>query len=155
MIVVFSLPPKSAPQALVGRLFFCDVFYCAMVYDESTNAKNKNWGKHHMSETAPEKFYTDQDRAGDERSLYGDMIRSRDFGEIKQYPTDQLNQLGNYWKDQLQNPERSPRARKDIDRLLGRTVFELVMRNIDHVALSKQQAEEDAAWAAYTQELAE
>jgi hypothetical protein len=99
--------------------------------------------------------YYDRDKAGDERSLYGDMHRSRDFGEVKQWGTGELYELGNYWKDQLGNPERSPRARKEIDLLIGRVAFELVMRNRDHVELSKQQFEEDEAWAEYSREHAE
>lgn len=107
-----------------------------------------------VSETAPDQGYYDQPKPGNHRSLYGDMIRSRDFGEQALYPTHQLYELGGYWKDQLTNPERSPRARIEIGKLVTRTSFEITMRQRDHIALSQRQLEEDQMWDEYMQELA-
>lgn len=106
-----------------------------------------------MSNEIADQGYYDQKKAGEERSLYGDMIRSRDFGEQAKWGTHALYELGGYWKGQLENPERSPRARIEIGKLVVRTSFEITMRERDHVALSKQQAEEDAAWAEFAKEM--
>lgn len=84
-----------------------------------------------MSETIADQGYYDQERAGDSRSLYGDMIRSRDFGEQSMWPTEQLLELGHYWTGELHNPERSPRALGEIDKLIARAAFELVGRQND------------------------
>jgi hypothetical protein len=100
-------------------------------------------------EQQPDQGYYDRDKAGDERSLYGDMIRSRDFGEQEKWSTHALYELKHYWESQRINPERSRRALGEIALLVTRTDFEIDMRSVDHVALSKRQAEEDAAWEAW------
>lgn len=95
-----------------------------------------------MSEQLEQGYY-DQEKAGDERSLYGDMHRSRDFGEQDKWPNAKLLELGAYWKEQLQSPERSPRAKKEIDILLSRTAFELVMRQNDIIRTSMASIDDE------------
>jgi hypothetical protein len=91
-----------------------------------------------------QKDFIEQTRPGEARSLYGDMIRSRDFGDQRYFPDAlAIRAIGNYWKDQLQNPERSPRARKEIDTLLGRITFELVGRQNDIVATSMAELDNE------------
>lgn len=113
-----------------------------------------------MSEKIEDQGYYDQDRPGDERSLYADMHRSRDFGEWTRYGerrlygTEELCQLKNYWNEQLDNPERSPRARIEIGKLVVRAGFEIDSRQSEHTLLSQRQIEEDLAWDEYVKELA-
>lgn len=67
-------------------------------------------------------------------SLYAEMVRSRDYGDHRFYPDyNQLRTLGDEWTMELANPLRSERAKKDIDTLLGRITFELVMRQNERI----------------------
>lgn len=96
-----------------------------------------------MSEQQPDQGYYDQEKVGDERSLYGDLHRSRDFGEQDKWPDAKLRELGTYWKEQLVSPERSARAKKEIDTLLSRTAFELVMRQNDIIKTSMANLDDE------------
>lgn len=83
-------------------------------------------------ETQQGYYEAPQPRVEDTPSLYAEMLRSRDYGDRSRYPNDEaLRAMGDYWADQLHSPERSPRAKKEIDVLLGRISFELVMRQND------------------------
>lgn len=69
-------------------------------------------------------------------SLYAEMYRSRDYGDARVRPDDaELRSIGSYWTAELNSEYRSPRARKEIDLLLGRISFELVMRQNELLGL--------------------
>lgn len=64
-------------------------------------------------------------------SLYAEMHRSRDYGDTRYYPDyGELRAIGDTWADELENPLRSERAKKDID-TKRRITFELVRRQIE------------------------
>lgn len=69
-------------------------------------------------------------RPEDVPSLYAEMLRSRDYAENR-YDSQSLLALGEYWTHQLDSEYRSPRAKEDIHRLIGRISFELVMLGKD------------------------
>lgn len=62
-------------------------------------------------------------------SLHAEMLRSRDYGDKRYYPDyGDLRAIGDTWTDELRNPLRSERARRDIGKLTLRITFELVQR---------------------------
>lgn len=89
-----------------------------------------------MSETAPDAGYHEApgQRVDALPSLYAELYRSRDYGDARLGPGDaRLREIGAYWTGQLENEYRSPRAKKEIDCLLGRISFELIMRQRDYL----------------------
>jgi hypothetical protein len=63
------------------------------------------------------------------RSLQGELLRSRDYGDERIYPdTDVLVEAGRYWSKELDSDQRSLRAKTDIERIISRIAFEIVQR---------------------------
>jgi hypothetical protein len=68
-------------------------------------------------------------------SLHAEMVRSRDYGDKRYYPDyGELRAIGDTWADELDNPLRSERAKKQIQVLIGRITFELVSRQNDYIS---------------------
>jgi hypothetical protein len=61
-------------------------------------------------------------------SLYAAYEYSHDYADEEVWCTKRLSELAIYWSNELKSDERSPRAKTEIDRLLGRIVFEIDMR---------------------------
>lgn len=67
-------------------------------------------------------------------SLYREMYHSRDYADRDENSEYKLNNhylrmIGEFWALRKHDPDTSPRAVGDIDKLLGRVSFEMVMRN--------------------------
>lgn len=78
-----------------------------------------------------EKLYTEV------QSIQSELIRSRDYGDTTQYPTDHLEHIGQYWSAEKRSPWRSERCREEIEVLVGRVAFELTMRDREVEQLDK------------------
>lgn len=62
-------------------------------------------------------------------SEYAATIQSRDFGDTRIFPdVDALKELGHYWALELNNPQRSERSKQEINKIIGRVVFEIHSR---------------------------
>ncbi|HET8884549.1 MAG TPA: hypothetical protein VFM68_03710 [Candidatus Saccharimonadales bacterium] len=62
-------------------------------------------------------------------SLYEEMLQSRNYADKNAYPDiENLEQLEGHWQNAQSDPERSRRGIKQIDVLLGRIAFEIMMR---------------------------
>ena len=66
-------------------------------------------------------------------NLHWAMGETKDYAdrnESNEYITshEQLREIGNFWAIRRHDPETSPRALQDIELLIGRVSFELVMR---------------------------
>lgn len=75
-----------------------------------------------MNET-PKTFHVETPEYVPSTSLYGEMIRSRDYTGMSH---ERLTLIGNYWSQELKSEERSPRAKVEIDKLLTRVAFEIM-----------------------------
>ncbi|MDB5186726.1 MAG: hypothetical protein JWM07_198 [Candidatus Saccharibacteria bacterium] len=63
-------------------------------------------------------------------SEYRASLQSLDYGDVRVFPdTSALIRLSDYWADEMQNPERSGRSKKEIEKILVRISFELHSRN--------------------------
>ena len=65
------------------------------------------------------------------QSLYAEQQRSEEYADDTLYSTERLYAAEEYWREQLVNPERSPRSNPDIHMVLARLDFELMMRNLE------------------------
>lgn len=62
-------------------------------------------------------------------SEYGEMQRSRDFGDKRVYPdVGALRELHEYWTERRLDPDCNERSDGTIRLILGRLSFELTMR---------------------------
>lgn len=85
-------------------------------------------------ENVDQGYYESAPRVEDKPSLYAAMHRSRDYGDKRIFPNPvEIWQTGGYWRDQLENPELSARAKKDIGLLVVRATVEIVMQQKDMV----------------------
>jgi hypothetical protein len=64
------------------------------------------------------------------QSQYGASVISRDFGDKRLFPdVTSLIAIRDYWSTEQLNSERSSRAVDEIQKILGRVVFEIAARN--------------------------
>lgn len=62
-------------------------------------------------------------------NLHYEVQKSTDYSSEEIFPdVAQLRELAIHWKLQQCDPERSPRSRPDIEKILGRLIFEIVYR---------------------------
>lgn len=66
-------------------------------------------------------------------SLYSETLRSLNYSDRDDdgnyvHDNARLREVGNFWALRRHDPETSPRALGEIERLVGRISFELVMR---------------------------
>ncbi len=65
----------------------------------------------------------------EQRSIYGELQSTGDYLTMDD---EQLLERSLYYAKLYQSPELSPRAKEDVDRIIGRLVFEVTMRQRDH-----------------------
>lgn len=58
-------------------------------------------------------------------SIWGELNNPTSYTDLS---NEALREKGRYWALMQYDPELSPRARADVDKIIGRICFELVMR---------------------------
>jgi hypothetical protein len=76
-------------------------------------------------------YHQSDPEAEEQPSLYRAMHRSQEYSNENVFSDEALRALGRLWQYQLENGEWSPRARTEINTLIGRTAFEMAMRGVE------------------------
>lgn len=74
-------------------------------------------------------------------SIQSELIRSRDYADTTQFPTNYLETIGTYWSNEMSADHRSERSKQEIEVLLGRVCFEIAMREREVEQLDKLYGE--------------